>query len=159
MNNGGIKVADEFFDHFADRIVPISESGCWIWTGSSTNAGYGEVKVSGRRTLAHRAAAIAGGILTDPQNMVRHRCDVPCCVNPQHLLEGTQVDNMHDMKARGRQSRGEHRPFAKLNAQSVREIRNLLAEGLSSSVIAARFGVSQSRISKINTGKIWGHVQ
>jgi hypothetical protein len=34
--------------------------------------------------------------------MALHLCDVPSCVNPEHLYWGTAQDNVNDMMARGR---------------------------------------------------------
>lgn len=34
--------------------------------------------------------------------LVRHRCDNRLCINPEHLLLGTQQDNIMDMVGRGR---------------------------------------------------------
>lgn len=34
--------------------------------------------------------------------VVRHSCDNPPCCNPDHLLIGTQQDNVNDMIERGR---------------------------------------------------------
>lgn len=155
----GISQPEQFFSHFDDKIIPISESGCWVWTGTLTDTGYGEVKVSGIKSLAHRIAYTCAKGLIPEGMMVRHSCDIPCCVNPNHLSVGSQMDNMDDMKSRSRQSRGTHRPKAKLSDSDVVEIRRLIARGVPQSSIASRFGVSQPRISKINTGKIWSHVQ
>lgn len=88
-------------DRLTNRWV-VADNGCWLWTGTMQNAGYGEVIVNGNRRLAHRViyelhhGPIASGLV------VRHRCDTPACVNPDHLLSGTQADNIHDMHARGR---------------------------------------------------------
>lgn len=79
----------------------VDTSGCWLWIGDKRN-GYGSVWVNGRRDYAHRAiytefvAPIPAGLV------VRHSCDTRACVNPTHLLIGTQADNLHDMAERGR---------------------------------------------------------
>lgn len=46
-----------------------------------------------------------------PEGMhVLHKCDVPLCVNPDHLFLGTQADNMRDKSLKGRQLYGENHP-------------------------------------------------
>ncbi len=90
----------------ADRVLSqataIPISGCWIWTGALNNKGYGLLMVEGKRTLAHRAAyeAFVGPITKGL--FVLHQCDVACCVNPAHMMLGTQKDNMQQASARGR---------------------------------------------------------
>jgi hypothetical protein len=80
-------------------------STCWLWTGRKVGAlGYGQLRY-GRRTVcvyAHRYAyeRFVGSI---PKGLkVLHRCDVPACVNPDHLFVGTSKDNTQDMIAKGR---------------------------------------------------------
>ena len=74
---------------------------CWLWTGS-TNGRYGKVRWQGRVTAAHRLAfqlwngPIASGLY------VLHTCDRGTCINPRHLVAGTQADNMRDASRKGR---------------------------------------------------------
>lgn len=76
--------------------------GCWTWIAGKNARGYGQFRVKGRTYLAHRVAfQSANGILPADQ-VVRHKCDNPECVNPEHLILGSQADNMRDMSERGR---------------------------------------------------------
>lgn len=77
----------------------IDRSGeCWIWTGSRTKDGYGRVGDH----YVHRLAYIeAHGEIPDGW-VVMHSCDVPACVNPEHLIAGTQRDNIRDAHNKGR---------------------------------------------------------
>ena len=43
------------------------------------------------------------GEITQP--VIRHTCDNTWCINPDHLLQGTQSDNTHDKIVRGRNIR------------------------------------------------------
>lgn len=60
------------------------------------------VKINGKQLWAHRVAwedakgAIPDGLL------VLHKCDIGCCVNPDHLYLGTHKDNAADRTERGR---------------------------------------------------------
>lgn len=49
--------------------------------------------------------------------VVRHKCDNPRCINPDHLEGGSAQDNMRDMFERGRQ--GDCRNFGEANGRSV----------------------------------------
>jgi hypothetical protein len=92
---------------FWDKSIPEPNSGCWIWLGAIHHAGggmlYGVACWRNTRVLAHRLAwELSNGRIPDRVEVVRHRCDTPLCVNPEHLLIGSQADNMADMLARGR---------------------------------------------------------
>lgn len=88
------------------RQVEQLPNGCWRWLGRSRDRkGYGRFSLEGRLLLAHRAAwLLFVGAIPDGL-MVRHRCPGggrPWCVNPDHLLLGTNTDNMQDMLTDGR---------------------------------------------------------
>lgn len=85
-------------EEFEKRIERIPESGCWIWLGGLQPSGYGIF----RRTRAHRLAwELYKGEIPDGKS-VCHRCDIPSCVNPEHLFIGTQQENMVDAFKKGR---------------------------------------------------------
>lgn len=134
-----------------------SPSGCWLWSGPCTSRnGYGIVR-SGQTRSAHRLAwELAHGPI--PMGLsVCHHCDTPRCVNPAHLFLGTQQDNLADMRAKGRQVRGERTHSHKLTAADVLEIRRCLSAGtMSSPEIADRFGISRLHVNAIRRRDVWG---
>lgn len=78
----------------------VDESGCWLWTASTDNAGYGCFGVKDERSAcwrtvrAHRLAyetavgPIPDGLVLD------HLCRVRNCVNPDHLEPVTSGENV-----------------------------------------------------------------
>lgn len=88
------------------RSIPVPESGCWLWEGTTDPKGYGSLSIKDDRYRAHRISYLA--FIGDPGSLfVCHKCDVPGCVNPKHLFLGTHSDNMIDSvrKRRHRSSR------------------------------------------------------
>jgi hypothetical protein len=81
---------------------------CIEVVGRKNTSGYGQtaVRVGPMKEfaiLAHRLLfEQTWGITLQPGQVVRHACDNPACVNPLHLMVGTQQDNIRDMLQRGR---------------------------------------------------------
>ena len=128
---------------------------CQEWQGSYFTHGYGRTP-DGRR--AHRVAyANARGPI--PEGMsVCHRCDNRRCVNVDHLFLGTNAENVADRQAKGRQSKGSHRPASKLSEHDVSVIKWCLGAGVEGAKLAKLYGVTRALISYIKTGKGWNHV-
>lgn len=76
--------------------------GCWLWSGSRNDKGYGHIHVFNKTIQAHRASwEIANGQIPDGM-YICHRCDNPPCVNPEHLFLGSPSDNTRDAVRKGR---------------------------------------------------------
>lgn len=133
---------------------------CWGWTGPTDDHGYGQVNYAGRTLKAHRVSfwMHKGGIFGIH---VLHQCDNPPCTNPDHLFDGTQADNVHDMDRKGRRrvGRGERHRCAKLTNRKVRRIRARLAAGEKCTSLGREYGVTSQSISDIKFNKSWRHVQ
>lgn len=139
----------EDFYRLVDR--PRNPNACWLWKGRSlTGDGYGQIMRGHKRYMTHRYSYLLHyGYLPDDKK-VCHTCDTPACVNPRHLVLGTQRENMHDRDRKGRGNNFRQ----KLTDEQVQEIRDLSAEGVPQSVLAQRFGVRQPTISYIERGLI-----
>ena len=134
--------------------VPRPESGCWVWVGTVAGNGYGKIQYSKGRYQAHRVSyAIFHGPLS-PELQVCHTCDNPPCVNPDHLYQGTAMDNSRDMVMRDRHKG----PTRKLLARDVYAIKALIAQEVPYKKISASYGVSECHISEIKHGKVWKHI-
>lgn len=79
---------------------------CWLWKGFSSTGvrnkepyGYFSLR-HGAVVLAHRASFVIFN--NKIPTVVRHSCDNTLCVNPKHLLDGTQKENCQDMARKGR---------------------------------------------------------
>lgn len=81
-------------DRFMKFVIPVTESGCWLWTGRCDEKalpspgyghGHGQFTADKRRLGAHRwyyeqvKGPVQEGLHLD------HLCRVRCCVNPDHL--------------------------------------------------------------------------
>ena len=114
-------------DRFNDKWIPVSESGCWLWTAavsgqSSSGNQYGYIQVGTKKQpqlkRAHRLSyELFVGDIPDGM-LVRHKCDNPLCVNPDHLELGTHQDNMSDMAERDRRKKAHCKRGHELNDEN-----------------------------------------
>lgn len=164
-------------ERFSDKFIPEPNSGCWLWTAAATKQGYGVFNMDGSGIGAHRASWIMeNGDIPDGL-CVCHKCDVPSCVNPEHLFLGTYKENTQDMIRKGRRVEpdptnrmrgeywrnahagtlptGENHHSAKLTEHDVRDIRASNELGID---IAKRFNVSGKTISRIRRFETWRDV-
>jgi hypothetical protein len=89
---------------FERKYIEEPNTGCWLWSACGTKAGYGLFGYEGKLQLAHRVSyKLHKGFI--PEGMVvRHTCDTPSCVNPDHLELGTQGENIRESVRKGRHS-------------------------------------------------------
>jgi hypothetical protein len=104
----------------------VDANGCWLWSGTRTPSGYGQLLVGGERGKTQRAHRVAFETAYGPIPdglLVLHTCDNRACVRNDdvgwyevngillprrgHLFLGTQQDNMNDKVAKGRQAIGD----------------------------------------------------
>lgn len=145
-------------DRFRTGVDMRGPDDCWPWTKGCLPGGYGALWDGGNNRGTHRIAwELANGPIPDGL-WVLHRCDNPPCCNPAHLFLGTQAENDADRTAKGRSTRGDRHPYAKLNSETVREIRQRFADGTRVRDLAAEYGVSPTTLWYAAKGKTWKHV-
>lgn len=93
---------------FWSKVEVRGQDECWPWLACFRKDGYGAFRLnlgSGVYPLvgAHQAAFMFSGKVTE--KVVRHTCDNRWCCNPNHLVGGTQSENLEDMRIRGRENR------------------------------------------------------
>lgn len=127
-------------------------STCKLWTGTMWSGGYGRV---GARGIAHRIAYEKAYGPIPKDLIVRHTCDVKACVNPEHLLLGTLLDNTHDMITRGRKALGSAVNRSQLTAVDIPIIR---ASKETCKLLGKHYGVTDVAISLIKRKVTWKHI-
>lgn len=133
--------------------------GCWIFHGGSQV--YGKFRLNGAERAAHHVSwLIHKGPIPDGL-VIMHSCDVPRCVNPDHLSAGTQADNVQDMMRKGRHKSfpGSRNPIAKLDEEKVAHIRQSLASKTETiKSLAEKYGVTFQCVFRVARGRGWNLV-
>lgn len=136
---------------------------CWLWEGKLNDSGYGIFSIGNRQSRAHRIAWQLHHARQIPDGLlVRHRCDVRACVNPDHLIIGDHSENNADAIRRQRRNslRGEAAPSAKLTAERVQWARQQWDSGLATKTeLARKLGVSPTTMDAALKRQSWVHVK
>jgi hypothetical protein len=147
-------------ERFWSNVDIKDKNECWDWKGAFFTCGYGAFGINYKTLYAHRVAwTLTHGEITDGV-IIRHTCDHRPCCNPYHLKDGTQKDNMQDMKNKGRGVgiKGSANKNHKLTEKDVIEIRDKIRLGYTHKCLATEYGVNASIITDIGNRKRWKHI-
>jgi predicted XRE-type DNA-binding protein len=147
----------------------LTESGCHEVTSHALHTqGYpvaylpyyspeGPRRIRRKQMCIHRYIFAKHNGPIPPGMHVMHTCDNRLCINPSHLKLGTHQDNMADMVAKGRNTKGDTCGRSKIKSETVNQI--LSEPNLTQLQIAEKYGISRSHVSRIRSGKTWKHIQ
>lgn len=164
--HGNAVPTEQRFWKFVDKAGP---DECWLWNGNrnrragetGVRTAHGTIRHNRKTTVASRVSwELHFGII--PESMcVCHKCDVPLCVNPNHLFLGTQKENVADAYKKGRLHirKGTEVNTNKLTENQVRLIRSSYVKKYGAlKELSDIYGVTQTTILNIVTRRIWKHI-
>ena len=164
--------SNSVIQRFWSKVDKVTASPCWLWIGYTrpmrgcSNKFYGAFVIRRRKVTskyiysAHRVSwEIQNKRLLKPSELIRHTCGNSLCVNPAHLILGTQKENMRDRDRHGNTCRGEDSPIAILTNQDVIFILQCYKDKTITQVdLAKKYNVHKSTIQRIVKGKRWTHI-
>lgn len=150
-------------DRLLMHVIINPVSNCWEWQGSKRQ-GYGRTIIGSRKdgtrksVSAHRLSyeVFKGEIPKGYE--VCHKCDNPCCINPEHLFIGTRQDNVDDRERKHRNivKVGEEQSRAKLTKKIVKDVRwERYYKGTSYRSLAQRYKVNKATMMNAIKGITW----
>jgi hypothetical protein len=111
---GGADLSDaDYIAYWKSRCSVNPVTGCWEWQGFRTafmsgrtpipGKGYAMSSYRGKRVRVNRKMLeLKLGRELLPEEVTRHTCDTPWCINPDHVEDGTQKQNFIEAIERGR---------------------------------------------------------
>ena len=155
-----VRLTDKDIARFWSKVDIRASSECWNWkagtAGRRKGVNYGHFRLPDRTVYAHRVAyQVAHGPPPDGL-VVRHKCDNGLCVNPDHLVIGTQEDNAHDTQERGRHrygvTPGHLNALAVFDEVSAREVARRYYSGMSAMAISIDMGFNYHTTLRLING-------
>lgn len=144
--------------YYREVVLPYEGEECLFWPYGTTAAGYAIMTSmdDGTNLVSRRLCEEVNGPPPTPKHDAAHSCGNGHlgCVTKRHLSWKTRKANLADRLVHGTDFRGSKSPNAKLTEADVIQIRSLSGQ-YTQRVLAERFGVSQSLIGLIQTGKRW----
>lgn len=145
------------------RLVDGYRSRAGILLRGSQQGGYTVYRFSERgrkwRVFAHRLVLLAFVGPPPLGHEARHVNGDRSDNRVANLCWGTHAENMADTLTHGTHNRGERHGNAKLSDPQAREIRALVSGGMSRRRVAQMFGVQRTTVSRIVSGRRWGHLE
>ncbi|SCB30219.1 hypothetical protein GA0061101_10677 [Rhizobium lusitanum] len=134
---------------------------CLLWPFGRMSNGYGLVRVDGNSCLASRVVCEhVHGAPPTPTHEAAHSCGKGHlgCVTKRHLSWKTSTENKADMLIHGTRLRGSAHGGSKITEKIALEIRSLRGKVPQANLVA-RFGISQTTISRIQNGERWAWLE
>jgi hypothetical protein len=152
--------AQDPIEVITSNYIPVPWSGCWLWLGPVDKEGYGVLHAGGLHMKAHRFSLMLHKRFSKVKLHALHTCDVPGCINPEHLYWGTDADNTTDRQVRGRTRHapprmGTDHHGAKITNEDALIIRESLEP---TRTLAKRHGVCHQTIRNIQLKRNWKHL-
>lgn len=148
----------ESLKYFREIVIPYDGDDCLIWPYGKTTAGYGALETHEGKRYVHRLVCeMVHGPTPSKALHVAHGCGNSSCVNSRHLRWATRKENEKDKIEHGTRAMGVSCNFAKLTEEKVRAIRRM--SGIPQKEVADIFGISQTQVSRIQSGRSWSHLK
>ncbi len=92
-------IVDEFYDlTVMNRIwnnVKEDEDACQLWQLWLNHNGHGTISYKGENRMVYQISyVLIGGKQLTPGLVLHHKCGKPACVNPNHLVQITNKENV-----------------------------------------------------------------
>jgi hypothetical protein len=143
-----VKAPEELRVYVVKNVKRKRSSGCWIWKLRANSEGYGQAWNGKKTVAAHRLSYGAFIAPIPPGLLVCHKCDVPLCVNPDHLFLGSVKDNQQDAFNK----RVSPRKNSKL---SVDDVRAIFSDQRTMDEIASDYQITRTNVIHIKKRRTW----
>lgn len=149
-------LGNDIYAVIKDRTIIDPISGCHLWNSYTSKDGYAVLKFKKKRYRIARLLLekkLGRKIISNKETC--HKCNNRLCINPDHLYEGTHIENGADMSLVGSVS-GEKCGTSKITQEIAEEIKKLLKTGMYPLAVSKKIGVPFSIVKNIKYKRYWG---